>query len=252
VARSLDVLAALNRRPFSGLRELKAETGMAKPTLHRLLEVLRAEGYVVRDEVRSLYRLTAKVRDLSSGFGEDCLVTDLGAGILRRVTAEIAWPLAIGTLQGIEMVVRYSTMPYSPLAARPTTTANRHGLLSSAMGRAYLAFCEPSERAFLVEAVRRSASPEAGLAADPASVDEILRETAARGYGLRLPGPRSDTGSIAVPIFADRHLAGVLSLTVFGGMIEQCRERFPAVLQATASEISAKLREATRTPALLS
>lgn len=249
VERALAVLVALNRRPFTSLQELQAETGMAKPTLHRLLETLAAAGYVVRDEVRSLYRLTARVLELASGFGEDCLVTDLGADILRRVTAEIKWPLAIGTRQGLEIVVRYSTMPFSPLAVRPTTMAERHPLLSSAMGGAYLAYCPETERAFLLEALRRSASPDAVLAQDRAAVEALLGAVVVRGYGLRLPGPRGETGSIAVPIFAGGHLAGLLSMTVFAALLDHCRSRFPPVLEATAREIGERLARATAEPA---
>lgn len=248
IARALDLLRALNRHPYASLHTLHLVTGLAKPTVHRLLETLIAEGYVLRDEVKSIYRLTAKVQELSGGFGEDCLVTDLGAEILRRVTADIRWPLAIGTLQGVEILVRYSTMPFSPLAVKPTTTANRHSLLTSAMGNTYLAYCPPDERAFLIEALRRSSRPDAALAADPSAVQVLVDGVVARGFGVRHPRTKSDSGSLAVPIFADRHLAGVLSLTTFGKMLPDMVEQYPPVLVATAREISERLALATKAP----
>jgi IclR family mhp operon transcriptional activator len=39
------------------------------------------------------------------------------------------------------IVVRFSTMPYSPLAVQTTTLGHRYGFFDSAIGRVYLAFC---------------------------------------------------------------------------------------------------------------
>lgn len=241
IARALEVLALLNRRPVSTLAQLHEDSGWAKSTLVRLLDSLGDCGFVVRDEVRSLYRLTARVRELSAGFGEDCLVTDVASGLLRQVTAEIQWPLAIGTLQGVEMVVRYSTMPFSPMALKPTTTANRHSLLTSAMGTTYLAHCPPEERAFLLAALQRAQRPDSELAGDEAAVDALLKTVAARGYGLRRSATRADGSSVAVPILSQGHLAGVLSMTVFTTLIDQVINEHLGVLRRTAEEISRRL-----------
>jgi IclR family transcriptional regulator, mhp operon transcriptional activator len=238
VIRALELLVVLNRRPASTIQEISADTGWPKSTVHRLLENLSAAGYVVRDEVKSIYRLTAKVRELSGGFGEDCLLIDIGADVLRRVTREIDWPLAIGTRQGLEMVVRYSTMPYSPLAIKPTTTANRHPLLTSAMGTTYLTFCPSVERAFLLDALRRSNRPDAGLAQDIGATQALLDRIKRRGYGIRLAKTRTDGSSVAVPIFADQHLAGVLSMTVFATLLNDVVNEFLQTLRDTAGEIS--------------
>jgi IclR family mhp operon transcriptional activator len=238
VAKALELLLVLNRRPASTIQDLSSDTGWPKSTIHRLLENLSEAGFVARDEVKSLYRLTGKVRDLSRGFGEDCLVTDIGAEVLRRVTSEIDWPLAIGTRQGLEMVVRYSTMPYSPLAIKPTTTANRHPLLTSAMGTAYLAYCPSVERAFLLDALRRSNRPDAAVAKDSGAVQSIINRVKRRGYGVRLAKKRTDGSSFAVPIFADQHLAGVLCMTVFATLFNEAVNDFHSTLKDTAEEIS--------------
>ncbi len=124
---------------------------------------LRQEGYIARDPIRSIYRLTAKVRDLSFGFDERSLITDIGADIITAVTREIRWPLAIGTLDGTEVVVRYSTMPDSPYAVRNTTVDHRHSLLETAMGMAYLAHCSQEERELLLNEVSKSGTSAAKM-----------------------------------------------------------------------------------------
>ncbi|MFO1468428.1 MAG: hypothetical protein U1F35_18620 [Steroidobacteraceae bacterium] len=66
------------------------------------------------------------------------------------MTRRIRWPLALGTLDEDAIVVRYSTMPASPLAVQSTTLGHRPGLIESAMGLAYLAHCPANERAILL------------------------------------------------------------------------------------------------------
>jgi IclR family mhp operon transcriptional activator len=228
----------MNRRPASTLQHLHADTGLPKSTIHRLLEDLIDAGFATRDEVKSLYRLTRRVLDLSDGFGAGCLLTDIGSEVLRRVTGKIGWPLAIGAREGLEIVVRYSTMPYSALATMPTTTANRHPLLTSAMGTAFLAFCAPVERAKLLAALRDA---DALPACEEAAIGRLLQRVVERGYGLRLAKRRSQGSSIAVPVFAERRLIGVVSMTVFAALLDEVLDRFLGVLTATAAEISRRL-----------
>jgi IclR family mhp operon transcriptional activator len=113
IARALQVLCALNERSFATLHDLHASTGLPKPTIHRILATLQSEGYVARDAQRGIYRPKAKVQHLSAGFSEAFELVEIGADILREATKEVRWLLALGTLDGAEVVVRYSTMPFS-------------------------------------------------------------------------------------------------------------------------------------------
>jgi IclR family transcriptional regulator, mhp operon transcriptional activator len=238
IIRALDVLRALNRRSYATLQELHRDTGLPKPTLHRILGTLCQEEYVARDPLRGIYHLTARVQLLSAGFNERCLITEVGAAILRAVTKEIRWPLAIGTLDGTEMVVRYSTMPFSPWAVRATTVNNRHPILGSAMGAAYLAGCDGPERAVLLQRVAQGEGRAAALARDPAYVARLIAGTHRNGFGLREGGPADDSTSIAVPIHADGHVAGVVSLTMFrGSLTAEALERYPPILRNVATRI---------------
>jgi len=129
-------------------------------------------------------------------------------------------------------------MPYSPLAIKPTTTANRHPLLSSAIGTAYLAYCPLAERAFLLESLRRKNDR---LARGAGAIFDQLASVVERGYGLRIAKKPCDGSSIAVPIFADEHLAGVLSMTVFATLLNEAVHRFLDILHDTAGGISTRL-----------
>ena len=245
IIRALDILCALNRRSFATLQELFVETELPKPTIHRILGTLREQGYVERDPARGIYRLTARVQLLSAGFSERCRVTQVGAAILREVTQAIRWPLAIGTLDAPEMVVRYSTMPFSPWAVRATTVNNRHKLLGTAMGTAYLTACGEQEREELLDLVRQGEGPVATLARDGAHVAQVIAATTQRGFGLREAGPHSDSTSIAVPIIAAGNVAGVVSLTMFRRSLTQAAiERYPPILRNVAARIAIRLQGA--------
>ena len=154
-----------------------------------------------------------------------------------RTTRRIRWPLALGTLDGDAISVRYSTMPYSPLAVQATTLGHRLGLLESAMGLAYLSFCGSEERTALLELLRSAATR--GALVDMARLDGLLALTRRRGYGLRLPHSRSSSATVAVPVRADGQVAAILSMTTYGrSMTQATLARHVPILHQTAGEIA--------------
>jgi IclR family transcriptional regulator, mhp operon transcriptional activator len=246
VTRALEILCALNRRSYATLQSLHEDTNFPKATIHRILATLRREGYVARDPERGIYRLISKVQLLSAGFNERSLITEVGAEILRSATREIRWPLAIGTLDGTEIVVRYSTMPFSPCAVKATTVNNRHNLLESAMGTAYLANCGPEERNILLSMVAQVDERHGKLASDPRLVRDLLSAARSRGYGLRRGGLHDESATIAVHVPANGHVAGVVSLTMFRrSLSDSAIDRYLPVLQEIAGRISELLSVAT-------
>lgn len=240
VARAFRLLEAMNQRQPCTLAELHAMTGLPKPTVFRILGTLQAEGYVVSEGHLGQYRITERTRRLGAGYSAKSLLVDVGAPLTREVTREIKWPLAIGVLEGDAIVVRYSTMPYSPLAVQATTLGHRLGLLDSAMGRAYMAFCDERQRTILLDLLR-AAAPEGRMDED-AQIRFLLEQTWARGYGLRVPTISGVSATVAVPIMTGQHLAGVLSMTTFGSsMTEKTLTTFVPVLQNTSRRIGAEI-----------
>jgi IclR family mhp operon transcriptional activator len=134
IVRALDILRALNGRSFATLHALWEDTGLPKAIIHRILAVLCEQGYVARNPIRSVYRLTSQAQLLSARYSERSRISNVGAGILRAVTRETRWPLALGTLERTEVVVRYSTMPFSFWAVLATRVNKRHRLLDTTIG----------------------------------------------------------------------------------------------------------------------
>lgn len=245
VSRALDLLRLMNRRGQWELHALHRATRLPKPTVYRLLRTLRLAGYVQSEPGSGMYRLTARVAELSAGYTERSLLIDVGAPIALAVTRRIRWPLALGTLEENAIVVRYSTMPASPLAVQSTTLGHRLGLLESAMGLAYLAFCPLAERGILLELLRAAAPRHAVL--DEGWIEAQLGLTRRRGYGLRLPRKGGNSATIAVPVLGRDEVLGVLSMTTFGrSMTRTTIARHVPVLHDTARDIGRGVLESLR------
>ena len=231
------LLRTMNAVQNASLHELHLRTGLAKSTLFRILRTLQQEGYVVAEGDAGTYRLTAKVQELGAGYTEKSLVVDIGSPLALRLTREIRWPLAIGTLDGDAVVVRYSTMPYSPLAVHATTLGQRLGLLDTAMGRVYLAYCPAVERAALLQLLREAA-PERQIE-DEAHLNDELRLIRHQGYAVRLPNARRSSATVAVAVQHEDSVIATLCLTTFGrSLTPEVLTQFVPVLQATARAIA--------------
>lgn len=236
VARALLLLRTMNIEHESTLQHLQRETDLPKATVFRILRTLRQEGYVQTVGDGGHYRLTAKVRELGAGYTDRSAIVDVASPIALRLTRAIRWPLAIGTLDGDAIVVRYSTMPYSPLAVHATTLGQRLGLLDTAMGRVYLAFCEPAERMALLQLLR-SASPDGAIGEERKLGDEfeVIRR---QRYATRKPDARRSSATVAVPIKGDNIIA-TLCMTTFGrSLTDELIAQHVPVLQAAACEIA--------------
>ncbi len=214
-SRVLEVLVALNRAPVTSVRDLHAGTAIPKPTLVRILETLIEAGFVARDTNRGGYQVTSAVTSLSAGFHGEPMVVEVAAPLARGLTADILWPVAIATLDVDAMVVRYSTIPDSPLAHVHTTLNKRLSLVARAHGRAYLAFCPPDERRILLGMAARSPGAEDQAARSPKAIGEVLREVRANGYAVRDPAIDPRTSTMAVPVMQGDRVVATAGATFF-------------------------------------
>jgi IclR family mhp operon transcriptional activator len=164
------------------------------------------------------------------------LIVKVAAPIALATTRKIVkWPLAIGTLDRGAIVVRYSSMPYSPFGVANSTLGHRHDLLESAMGRAYIISCDPAERYNLV-LLLKSNSPQ--LSAEIQAGLEAALANAHLGYGLRLARNKGDSATLAIAIRHGEEVSAVLSMTTFGNVMKPAFiTKILPVLRSTAARI---------------
>lgn len=242
VVRALRLLRLMNERSVWTLHALHLASGLPKATLSRLLATLRQEGYVASEATPGLYRLSGKVRELDGGYTEGSRLVDAGRPILLQVTRQIKWPLALATLDVDAMVVRFSSMPYSPLAVHTTTLGHRLSLLESALGRAFLAFCSTTEREALLDHLLGAAGGADPVGAGGMPRDWVLHDLAqvrAAGCAVRQPNAQRGSATLAVPVCVGGEAVAALSMTTFGrSLTAAVVERHRPILAQTAESIA--------------
>lgn len=225
LTRGLAVLEVLNHARACSLKHLHATTGIAKPTLLRLLRTLAAAGYVRRGMVDGLYRPTVNIRRLGGDMDADARLAEIAAPILDDLRNELGWPsdLAIYHRQAMEIVEssrfrKPFDLPFGIMPARDNgPLVYRVPMLLSGLGRVYLAYCtEPARQQILTE-LAASADPNDRLARDRRRVDRIVAATRAQRYGVRDPAYLNDVSAFAVPILGDDGLLGCINLLWFAG-----------------------------------
>ena len=242
VQRALQILRVMNERVSWTLQELHQRTGLAKSTLHRLLSTLESEKYVRTDpHVYGHYQLTQAVGNLSCGVTAQMQLVEVAAPIMVSTTHAIKWPLSLGVIEHSRINVVFCTMPYSPYAIRPSSVGRRYELLESAMGRAYLAYCDRAERRILVEMCNRREDGGPKFDSMPA-LRALVQQTRRQGFAVRHGAHRAETAAIAVPVLSGGQLRGVLVYTTFASQLDDrmLRRAVPAV-QAAAARVGEAL-----------
>ena len=239
--RGLAVLEALNQRQVSKLESLAAATGLPKATVNRMLGLLARAGYARRLPMRRGYTLDDGVLRLSRGYRVEEAIVKASIGVMTAFTTRYKWPLAIGTRDGNAMRVREVTVGMSPLSAGGDESflGRRIGFLHSALGRAYLAFCQEEERReilAIIDAMARTRPPPP----DFPHAARLLRQIARRGYAVSAPVPGEPAVGLAVPIHHEKRVVACLSLRYLGRAIspDDVVRRYLSPLQQAAAEIS--------------
>jgi IclR family mhp operon transcriptional activator len=241
VLRALQILRALNRQPVSTVDAIHKHTAIPKPTIVRLLQTLEADGLVLRAPQYGAYHLTSDVMALASGYHSEPRIVEASAAVADGLTQNLKWPVSVGVPDGAAMVVRYSTIPNSPLSFFHSTINMRLSLITQAMGRAFLAFCDTTEQDALIELLERTSSEP--IAGQEKEVRRMLAEVRERGYALRDPRVRPESSTIAVPIFDGARVVASIGLTWFSSAltVEQAVTRFFPPLREASSAITQAL-----------
>ena len=215
IERTFSILALMNRRPISRVKELADALGLAPPTVVRVLETLVELGYVQKQGRRTGYTLTEKVRELSAGYHGFPTFVDRAKPILLELTRAALWPAALSTLEGTSMVVRLSTIADSPLAHTHSTLQKRLDLLTRAHGRAYLAFCSAAERRRLFNEMYEAQITWHSGAEIEEKMSGILNLVRKQGYAERDHEIDPQTTTIAMPVCHHGKVAAVIGMTYF-------------------------------------
>lgn len=232
VGRSFAIMEALSRRPRGTVAVLADETDLPRPTVVRLLKTLVELGYATRISREAGYRLTDKVLGLAQGIRFVDHLIDVAAPHMSRFTRRYGWPLYLGTISDRAITIRHSTAVESPMSFERSALQRRSPLLSSALGRAWLAFCSAEERRSVLRHL--GVKPDAKLAAAFARIR-------CDGYSFTVLPRSGRLQGIGVAIRDGERVMGCLSMRfIRSAMIEEeAGRRYGAPLNALAEAIAA-------------
>ncbi len=207
VKKALRALTFLNANGESTVTQVASAIGVPRTTSYRLLETLVAEGYVEKQLHSDVYRLTSQVERLSVGFTDTDLVVEVAKPLIRRIGAEIGWPLALATPRGKDMVVRVTTDYDTSLAIDRYMIGFATPILHAPTGYCFLAYCEDEVRESILEIARASNPMPDVLRHGGRYLAQILNTTRAKGFS-HICFAEYLEGGLAVPLLVGGRAVG--------------------------------------------
>ena len=248
LARGLEVFKTLVRRRDASLQELYEDTGLAKPTLLRILKTLEEGGLARRSLGDARYRVSSGVRHFTVTPSEADLLAEHAAPLLDDLCRDVRWPSDLGVYSEGAILIIENSRHQTPFPVNRDLMGYRVHMLMSAMGRAYLAFGPAADTRAILQRLRASDDPYDRPAQN---LPKLLRDFAAirhAGYATREPGYgrwiRPGQGeAIAVPVMQGKRVLACLSLSWPAGSstVEQIVASHLGRLKATAAEIAVRV-----------
>lgn len=178
-------------------KELAERTGLSKATISRLTDTLSLRGLLQHDAQARRYRLGPAVLSLSYPLLSDLKVRQLARPAMTRLARHAGGSVSLGMRERLNMVYVETCRGHDAIAFRPDI-GGLLPMLSTAMGRAWLAQADEDERDAVLDRLRE-AHPE-----EYSRQREILareRERLARDGFCASDGEwHSDIHAVAVPL----------------------------------------------------
>jgi DNA-binding IclR family transcriptional regulator len=221
--RALDILEALARAESLGVTELAREVGLHVATVHNLLTVLLARGYLLNDAGR--YRCGPALAMLGGGNDPLRLLPHLARPCLEEITRATGESAVVGMLRGRDLVM-VATTPSADGLSCPAVNQAFRPALPLATGRLLVANRPPEEW----NKHRAACGDTPPAPGEPAPTDreawrrELLR---VRQEGICFVRRGRDAGSVAVPVRDARGAVvaslGANSISRFGDSAHRAR-----------------------------
>ncbi|MDB5370616.1 MAG: IclR helix-turn-helix protein [Roseomonas sp.] len=240
--RALRILRLLGEADHPGLRlsGIADATGMPRPSAHRILRVLVAEGFVEHDAAVHRYRLGLPLFLLAAKAGQGAGLRDLCRPGLLRLTAELGETVFLMVRNGHDAVCIDRSAGPLPIRSFTGDIGGRVPLGVGQGSTAILAWLPAEEQAEIIRhnLPRIEEFGGADEAALRAELARVRREGFCAAYGI-LPG----MAGLGVPVMgADGHAVAALSIGTTTDRLGPARREFVAgLLRQEAAAIAARL-----------
>ena len=213
LSRGLDILSFLNRFSSATPVILAKELRVPRATVHRILETLADKGYIYKHPSDGEFRLTPKVRMLSSGYTDQAVIANLGRHLMEEVTEVLSWPVSFAAISGADLIIHENTDASSPLAVEKFKIGYRMPILESASGICILAFMSDGERDAILDMLGTFNYHGDQLMQQLTEVRLSIKNAFKIGYATHSrKRARFDISAIAVPVQMGDKVYGALTL----------------------------------------
>ena len=238
--RGLDVLAQVSALRNASIRDLHARTGISKSTIVRNLETLEHAGYVARNSDTGLYSLTARVLGVSAGYNHHTRLIELATPVLDAYRKVMPWPSDLALFDRDEMVIIQSNRDPGALALN-RAVGTRLSIANSALGRAYLAFCDPKLKDIVLDRCLDMQSDDGNTRN---TFEQKLARYREQGFSENDQSLSHNTRGVGVPVLVNGKVEACINTIVLVealSMKDVIRRCVPQ-LKETAQQISAVLQ----------
>ncbi|GAA0548709.1 IclR family transcriptional regulator C-terminal domain-containing protein [Paractinoplanes ferrugineus] len=238
LARGLDVLRSFRPgTPAMTLSEIAGHTGLARPTVRRILITLEALGYV-RQADRG-YALTPRVLELGMAYVNSLSMWDAARPHMEKLVAQTNESTSMAQLDGSD-IVYVARVAVPKIVTLSVTIGTRFPAAATSMGKVLLAALPPAALAeLLAQSSRSGITPRRQPSA--ADLEAALREVRAKGWALAdqdlAPGVRSVATGVRD---GDGNVVAAINVTVHAAetTVETLLEDHLPKLLRTAADIS--------------
>jgi len=197
LARGLDVIRAFDATaPELSVAELAERTGLARPTVRRILLTLQELGYV-RVTGRG-HSLTPRVLELGMSFVHSLDLWEIARPHLEELVASTHESSSIAQLDGSD-IVYVARVAVPKIVALRVVIGTRFPAASTSLGKVLLAGLPDEQVEETLDQPSRSGIVARRTPARPDLLAE-LRETRARGWSLTDEDLAAGIRSVAVPL----------------------------------------------------
>ena len=258
LTRGLNVMQILQQEGSATLHDIHKASGMPKPTILRLLRTLEKAGWIRRGLDDGLYRNSFNIKGMVDRLDHTDRLAEIAAPYLDWLCQKASWPsdLAVLNSSGSHMELKETSRSLTPFFLNRDSIGHMINLPLSAVGRAYLAFCNVDERKVILDRLKKLRRIENRLINNDDKFSKELAEIRRAGYATREPtfgggqNPlKSDfddgLNAVAVPIHSKDKVLGCITVVWVRNAvsIQTIITKHLTELQSAASEIAVKFEQ---------
>ncbi|HET7626800.1 MAG TPA: IclR family transcriptional regulator [Bacillales bacterium] len=239
VERVLAILEFMaEKRRETGVGEISTALGLPKSTTHRLLETLKARGFVEQVQMTEKYEIGVKAIEVGMSGLKNWI--DIASDYVRQVSKELGETCFIAVYDNGEIVYVYKVEGWQSVITN-AQLGTRKPIHSTGLGKAIVSHFELAEVDKILSVKGMPRYTENTITDRQQFLQELsnIRE---RGYALDQEEAESGLSCIAVPIFT--YTGQVIAATSIAGPTQRINERRETIiprLKDTAENISKRL-----------